>query len=230
MLSKPSLEMLHLTAIWLLVRGHHRNLRRLRDHHQDSFLTHLLSPFTLIVSVPENVNPGQEILVTAPDGSGQCMRATVPEGALPGHTFLVKMETPPVMTAIPVEKQPHDLLLTPDFQPQPDLLNCDRFHAPQQPSQIQPQLQIPPPQTQPQVEQQQSRSDSNDNQVLVHVPPGVAPGSKIRVKIPDGRVIEATVPQGEVTQFYVKVPPKNQNWHDNPAAYAAPMVIAPFLL
>jgi hypothetical protein len=39
-----------------------------------------------------------------------------------------------------------------------------------------------------------------------------------------------TVPKGEVTQFYVKVPPKKQNWHDNPAAYAAPMVVAPFFL
>ena len=66
--------------------------------------------------------------------------------------------------------------------------------------------------------------------VLVRVPKGVAPGSKIRVKITDGRVIMVTIPKGEVTQFYVQVPPKNQNWHNNPAAYAAPMVVAPFFV
>lgn len=164
------------------------------------------------------------------------MRATVPEGALPGHTFLVKMETPLVVTAIPVGNEPHDLLLTPesnetkDVERCPDLLNSDRFDAPHQQSNIHPQLQFPPPQTQPPVQQQQRNNDMNSNRILVQVPPGVAPGSKMRVKIPDGRVIEVTVPRGEVTQFYVKVPPKNQNWHDNPAAYAAPMVVAPFLL
>ena len=162
----------------------------------------------------------------------------MPEGALPGHTFLVKMETHLAVMAIPVENEPHHLLLTDESHetkdmPFPDLLNRECIDAPQQQSQIQPQLQIPPSQMQPEVQQQQQQqwyNGSYDNQVLVHVPPGVAAGSKIRVKIPDGRIIEATVPQGEVTQFYVKVPPKDQNWHDNPAAYAAPMVVAPFLL
>jgi hypothetical protein len=151
------------------------------------------------------------------------------------------METPPVVavTGIPVENVPHDLLLTPEsdekkkVEPHVELMNFDHFDAPQQP---QPQTQIPPPipppQMQPQAHQrqQQQQRNSNDNRALVRVPPGVSPGSKIRVKIPDGRVIEATVPPGEATQFYVKVPPKKQNWHDNPLAYAAPMAVAPFFM
>lgn len=171
------------------------------------------------------------------------MRATVPDGALPGHTFLVRMENPPVVavTGIPVETVPHDLLLTPesnenkDVESHVELMNYEHLDAPWQPPHMHIPPPIPPPQMQPQAhqrqeQQQQRQRDSNDNRVLVKVPPGVAPGSKIRVKIPDGRVIEVTVPPGDATQFYVKVPPRKQNWHDNPLAYAAPMAVAPFLM
>jgi hypothetical protein len=150
------------------------------------------------------------------------------------------MEAPPVVavTGIPVESVPYDLLLTPEsnekkeVEPHVELMNYDHFDAPQQQPQMQIPPPIPPPQIQPQARQQkqQQKYNRNDNRVLVQVPPGAAPGSKIRVKIPDGRVIEATVPRGEDTQFYIKVPPRKQNWHDNPLAYAAPMAVAPFLM
>jgi len=202
------------------------------------------------VSVPENVKPGQEILVTAPDGSGRCMRATVPEGALPGHTFLVKFEpeatTHPVVAVmgIPVEQ---DLLLNTEEELKKnekesvgevsaaDLRqNATVVGTPVQETQqtmneqaaIQ-NAQQPSVQAVPSNHQQQNDS----RRILVKVPPGVFPGEKIRVKIPDGRTIEETVPNEDgITQFYLQVPPKNQNWHDNPLAYGAPMIAAPFLL
>jgi hypothetical protein len=73
--------------------------------------------------------------------------------------------------------------------------------------------------------------------VLVRVPPGASPGTAIRVRVDDGRIIEATIPTEPpgVSEFYVRVPPlqqeqrRNQNWHDHPLAIA-PMAIGPFFL
>lgn len=58
--------------------------------------------------------------------------------------------------------------------------------------------------------------------VLITVPPNAERGSKIRVQIPDGRIMDVTVPlDPTVTKFYLRVKPKNQNWHDNPLAVVA---------
>ena len=59
------------------------------------------------VSVPENMSPGSQLLVATPDGTNRIIEATIPAGALPGHTFLV--EVPPVegivavATGVPIE-------------------------------------------------------------------------------------------------------------------------------
>ena len=81
-----------------------------------------------------------------------------------------------------------------------------------------------------------SSSDNDDDDlVLVRVPPGVMPGTAIRVRVDDGRIIEATVPtEPGVAEFYVRVPPQHQsqnqqNWHDHPLAIA-PMAVGPFFL
>jgi len=86
--------------------------------------------------------------------------------------------------------------------------------------------------------------------VLVKVPPGAAPGSKLHVRVDDGRLIEATVPEGNVPKFYLRVPAPQSNetpvesnnpeqqsntnhdhgnddqqtWHSHPVA-VAPMVL-----
>ena len=184
--------------------------------------------FFIPVSVPEGVKPGQDILVTAPDGSGRCVRVTVPEGALPGHVFMVKMETAPVIAiGVPLDLAndvPQDLLLTPE--PSDDRNEVELTQTHQQVESPNVTVARMPTST-----QQQQNQAVHDGRVLVQVPPGVSPGSKIRVKIPDGRTIDVTVPAEEaITQFYVQVPPKKQNWHDNPLAYGAPMVAAPFLM
>jgi hypothetical protein len=100
--------------------------------------------------------------------------------------------------------------------------------------------------------------NSNNDLVLVRVPPGSVPGSTIRVRIDDGRLIEAVVPaanEGEggnsgltaAIEFFLRVPPMEgaragpihqrqkqqgqqgrQNWHDHPLAIA-PMAVGPLL-
>lgn len=72
---------------------------------------------------------------------------------------------------------------------------------------------------------QPNNNNTNTNLVLIKVPAGAERGSKIRVQLADGRTVDATVPRDpSVTEFYLRVPPKKQNWHDNPLA----VVAAPF--
>ena len=48
---------------------------------------------------------------------------------------------------------------------------------------------------------------SNARMIMVRIPPGSTAGSKIHVTTEDGRIIEATVPEGDFEEFYLKVPP-----------------------
>jgi hypothetical protein len=86
----------------------------------------------------------------------------------------------------------------------------------------------------PPAESYNSEDDNGSDLVLVRVPPGTSPGTAIRVRVNDGRIIEATIPEEPgVTEFYVRVPPQSQpqqqNWHDHPLAIA-PMALGPFFL
>jgi len=62
--------------------------------------------------------------------------------------------------------------------------------------------------------------------VKVIVPTGKSKGDKFRVRIFDGRTVDAVVPEDGIREFYMKVPKKKQNWHDNPLA-TLPMAIGP---
>jgi len=80
------------------------------------------------------------------------------------------------------------------------------------------------------------------NLVLVKVPPGAEPGQRIRFALPDTNKtqVETVVPDGNVSNFYVAVPElhhsgdanqaSQQNWHNKPAAYMAPMAVLPFIV
>lgn len=148
----------------------------------------------LAVSVPENMNPGDPLLVT--DGNGRVIHAIIPEGAFAGNTFMVQM---PEMdhaiqaTAVPIDDHsgathvvvgedvaPTDL----EFQEQQATAavtsNTDNYH---------------PSSTMP------------SDLVLVQVPFNAMPGSTLQVQSPDGRTIEAVVPEGNVREFYVRLPP-----------------------
>ena len=90
------------------------------------------------------------------------------------------------------------------------------------------------------IEQQSTRKGINQHQsskevqelynekglVKVIVPPGKKKGDKFRVRLFDGRTIDAVVPEDEIAEFYMKVPKKKQNWHDNPLA-TLPMAVGP---
>ena len=88
--------------------------------------------------------------------------------------------------------------------------------------QQQQQQQSPPPPPQPQPKVQK-----------IKVPSGKRKGDKFKVRLPDGRTIDATVPANGVKEFYLDTSTKTkqqkqQNWHDNPLA-VLPMAVGPFL-
>lgn len=88
-------------------------------------------------------------------------------------------------------------------------------------------------------ESSNSTGTGEDELVLVQVPPGALPGTTLRVQLDDGRLLEATIPEGGGTEFFVRVPTtsnsdnshprsatpqqgqpqsQSQNWHDHPLA------------
>jgi hypothetical protein len=77
--------------------------------------------------------------------------------------------------------------------------------------------------------------------IKVKVPKGLSPGSTFRVQLPGKEKCYAdlVVPEGNGSELmldpkHIISPPvkrsNKQNWHDNPAAYGAPMIVGPFLL
>lgn len=195
--------------------------------------------FSDTVIIPEGVKPGQTIFAVVPDGSGRFVSAVVPEGCFPGHNLLVTATSAPlVVTGVPVDEsqipvvqgeEPSDLLLTEEGQGTSEQQTASSDEAALQSEEIEMmnhQTAEPPAAT------ERSTTSQQHDRLLIQVPPGVSPGSKIRVKVNDGRTIDVVVPPGETSQFFVQVPRNSnrQNWHDSPVAYAAPMVIAPLLL
>lgn len=180
----------------------------------------------LAVSVPEGVPTGDEILVQAPDG--RLLNAVIPPHAQAGQIFFV--HAPPVAdTGVPLHPSAaavgsmggitsssqgvHDLALTPVPTPFHDA-NSSR---PSRPPPTAPSYQAPQQPTDPTL-------------ILVQVPPGAPPGSVIRVPGPNGRTLEATIPADpSVREFYLRVPPAKQKWHESSLA-VAPMTMAPFFL
>ena len=146
----------------------------------------------LIVSVPENCKPGDEILVTCGADSDRMIAATIPPGSFPGSSFLVRMPPVPEASVVPygtedtkfgstagngvVSGQDTDLHLHSSSSPP------EAVAVPEQ------QLQDP-------------------DLILVKVPPGTRKGEKLRVNLPDGRVMEAAVPQDGLKEFYMRAPP-----------------------
>lgn len=212
------------------------------------------------VVVPPDSYPGQMIQVTAPDDSSRIANAIIPPNCKPGSTFMMKFppigETTTSNkiddlalqeergdfnsnsgyndtnetngrndrnTQVQSEEDPlHQNLL------ENDGLNNDNF-----------------------------KNNKVEQKMIITVPPGVDAGTTLFAKVPgvatdEKRFLPVQVPKGGVSQFYVSYVyghtinerqmieqdkrekearlRKNQNWHDNPLAYAAPMVALPLLL
>jgi len=139
------------------------------------------------VTVPDGVSPGQTIKVSSPDG--KIVSAVVPSGVIPGSSFMV--EFPGQSTPAPNSHGPTPSAVSissPATEPGVQILT-------------------PPAATAPLQVSDQYSPQTTDKIVMVHVPPGVAPGSTLHVQVPgENRTIEAVVPPG-VTQFHVKCPP-----------------------
>jgi hypothetical protein len=154
----------------------------------------------LQVTVPVNSGPGQELLIRAP-GDDRVISAIVPEGHGPGHTFFVRRPPPIAAQGVAISNnngQPQQHQQTPTHNTPKKYKRCS----------------------------EEMLLLHNEGLVKVKVPKGCRAGDSFRVRIPDGRTVDAVVPQGNVTEFHLKVNQKKQNWHDNPLA-VAPMTLGP---
>lgn len=200
------------------------------------------------VQVPANAKPGDTLLVRAPplgnDSVGDAnamVEATVPIGAWPGHTFLVEFPDPPyqqfVMSVMGLADESEESNATAAAaagsaavvagHDVADDLHLNVVAAADEESPFAEAATSTAAPPFPVVETTAvDRNNSDPNLVLVRVPEGVERGSKLRVPVPDGRTMEATVPlDPTVTEFYLRVPPPPpSSWHDHPivAVAAAP--------
>mmetsp|Transcript_18 Transcript_18/g.35 ORF Transcript_18/g.35 Transcript_18/m.35 type:complete len:480 (+) Transcript_18:137-1576(+) len=155
------------------------------------------------VTVPNGVSPGQAIQVSAPDG--KIVSAVVPSGMVPGSSFMV--EVPGQSTPLENSHGPNSSITS--------------ISSPT----TEPGVQILPPPVASSATQSldQFSSLTADKLVMVHVPPGVSPGTTLHVQVPgENRTIAAVVPPG-VTQFHVKCPPRTGH---APVPVPPPAVVA----
>lgn len=154
--------------------------------------------------MPENTQPGDTLLIMAPDGSGNAVTARIPEGHGAGRVFFITFVPPVAVTdtnGIPTRES--DLVIVPSTDPS-------------LPRQTEQDLELVCEGT------DQTESDLQPTLVLVTVPEGSKPGDIIRVLLPDQRVVEAMVPAGDVQQFFVQAPPSRG------ADYAMEPTLPPF--
>lgn len=206
------------------------NDRRLQPHMCHSCISNSLYA---LVTIPQGMQSGQNILVQHP--SGQVISATIPPGHDSGATFYVRFPaaTNIVVAGVPVQSSADD------FATRFGASGGAAGNAMNRPHQQQPQQPPyrPPPQQQKQGKKKKYKRCSEEMLLLnkkglvkIKVPPNLGAGDKMRVQIPDGRMITVTVPPGNVSEFQVKVPPKKQNFHDNPIAVHAPMALGPLMM
>ena len=169
--------------------------------HQSGAGLELFEPtliLSIVVTVPENTQPGDTLLVMAPDGSGNAVTARIPEGHGAGSVFFVTF-APPVVATTAIPTFESGLAIVPASDP---------F----QPQRIEQDLELA-------VEANNQAALDQHHLVLVTVPEGSKPGDVIRVLLQNQRIVEAIVPTGDVQQFFVQVPPLSSavdNTTENP--------------
>lgn len=183
------------------------------------------------MTVPDEMGPGQDLLIQHPSGNGQVIAATIPEGYQAGSMFHVRFPTsnPTVVSGTSVIQQSHQQSNGPaDIASGFGGDNSAGQHQPYRPSAKQQQ------QGQGKTKYKRCSEEMlllhNKGLVKIKVPPNLSAGDRMRVQIPDGRMINATIPAGNVSEFHVKVPTKKQNFHDNPIAVHAPMALGPLMM
>jgi hypothetical protein len=189
------------------------------------------------VRVPKGSSAGQTILVKHPSGNNQVVSTVIPEGHYPGSTFYVRFPPAPGVSGIPASnpqtsgKQANHASQSPNQPRHPSDASVSGFGS------VISQSHGNPPNRNAKHETKKHKRCSeemlllhNKGLVKVRVPPNLKPGDKMRVQIPDGRIIDTVVPPGNLSEFHVKVPAKKQNFHDNPVAVHAPMLLGPLFM
>ena len=184
------------------------------------------------MTVPVGTCPGQTLLVQHPSGNGQVVSAVVPEGHPAGSTFYVRFPQVVVIKGDPVDKANIQFAVTKT----PQQLSQDNFASGFGGSKIIHTSGETPARPKHQGTKKYKRCSEemlllhNKGLVKIKVPPNLKTGDRMKVQIPDGRVIHAVVPPGNMSEFYVKVPTKKQNFHDNPVAVLAPLALGPLIM
>jgi hypothetical protein len=185
----------------------------------------------LSVVVPPNMKSGDALHVQAPDG--RIIAVTIPPGIYPGQSFMVKVPSPQQQQQQP-QQQPS--VFTPpaaspptDSIPFSQALNSSVYATTNSTPAVTSSnsawshtmsnmfSQHPPPSNSNNTRTTAaaaagSAEDSNDDDlILVQVPAGYGPGSKLHVQVPDGSLVEATVPPGNVQEFYMRLPPRRHS-------------------
>jgi len=141
----------------------------------------------------------QVILVHVPPGTASGSTLHVQP---PNEPFLISAVVPPGVTQFPVAYQPTNDVISFESPPTSTHFQAHPIaaHNPQYQNQhIFPQAGI------------QTTPENNQLKLLVKVPPGTAPGSKLHVSVPgENRVIAAVVPPG-VSEFQVSYSPRLSN-------------------
>jgi hypothetical protein len=172
--------------------------------------------------------PGQTLVIRHSGGDGQIISADIPEGHYPGQKFDVRL--PPsssIHGRLPLLQQPSSVGQLGGAHALSPGVGSGR-------KQQQPGTSETPPSLQQGKKFKLCSEDMlllhNKGLVKIKVPPGRTAGDRIRVKIPDGRSFDVVVPAGITDEFYLKVPMKLRNLHDNPIAVHAPMSLGPMIM
>ena len=155
----------------------------------------------LHVQVPPGTPAGSTIHVQIPGENGRMLAAVVPPGVSQfqvAYEPQIPAQTPVVVPSSAVAPPPATTVFPSNSMPQTTYAsnypNTNPICYPPQPS--------------------------NQRLLLVKVPPGTPPGSRLRVQIPgENRMIEATVPPG-VSEFHVAYTPMQANQYNNQSGQA----------
>lgn len=184
----------------------------------------------IAVSVPGILKPGDDIFVSAPDG--RMLRATIPDEVCAGQVFFVQAPPSSQIVATGIPLYPNAPVITmnstsgggtqvvagEDLE-QNELTLVEE--GGRETSTQSTTTSLLSNNNDPKTNTPQSSSNNDPNLILVQVPFGTLPGSKIHVKGPDGRTIEAQVPADpNVKEFYLRIP-SPKPWHDSPWVVAS---------
>lgn len=202
------------------------------------------------VVVPPGCQPGEMVLVTAPDDKNRAVNVIIPRHcSKPGTSFLVQFPPPHTTNNTTIGSKSYDeknmqmMLIDHDLSLKEGAVRSDPLKEKLLGDEEERN-------TRDVIDEDSANIHNKDNEeriAFISVPPDAVPGTMMYTQLPgfDKRYLPVRVPKGNVSQFYVayvfghtisesekeeRLSRNQQNWHDNPIAYGAPMVTMPFLI